>query len=155
MPLSTGDRLRPYQILSPIGKGGMGEAWRARDPRLCCIHHMPLSAGAKIGHYEVPSLLGKGEVYRACDLNLKRDVAHKVLPGGVARDPDRLARFKREAEILASLNSSGTAAIYGMAGNALMMELVDGVHAALSGARGSSPCVREADCRCGRVQVSP
>ncbi len=65
---------------------------------------MPLTAGAKIGSYEILSLLGKGgmgEVYRARDPKLKRDVALKVLPEAFARDPERLARFQREAEVLA------------------------------------------------------
>ena len=74
---------------------------------------MPLSAGAKIGTYEILSLLGKGgrgEVYRARDPKLKRDVALKVLPEAFARDPERMARFQREAEVLASLNHTNIAA---------------------------------------------
>jgi serine/threonine protein kinase len=90
---------------------------------------MSLSAGHKLGHYEIVALIGKGgmgEVYRARDTNLKREVALKVLPAGVANDPERLARFQREAEILASLNHPGIAAIYGLVENALVMELVEG-----------------------------
>src|SRR6516162_6001132 len=90
---------------------------------------MPLSAGAKLGHYEVLSLLGKGgmgEVYRARDTKLKRDVAIKVLPEAFARDPDRMVRFQREAEVLASLNHPNVAAIYGVEDRALVMELVEG-----------------------------
>src|SRR5512143_3721155 len=71
-----------------------------------------------------------GEVYRARDTRLKRDVALKILPEGFANDPDRLARFQREAEVLASLNHPHIAAIYGVAETAglkgLVMELVDG-----------------------------
>lgn len=84
----------PYRILEPLGSGGMGEVYRARDDRL------------------------------------KRDVALKVLPGFLAADPDRLARFQREAEILASLNHPHIAAIYGVEEcdglRALVLELIDG-----------------------------
>ena len=101
MPLSGGTRLGPYDILAPLGAGGMGE------------------------------------VYRATDTRLKRQVAVKILPAALAADPDRLARFQREAEVLASLNHPHIAAIYGLedapstgsgqAGvKALVMELVDG-----------------------------
>jgi len=70
---------------------------------------MPLQPGDKLGHYEILSLLGKGgmgEVYRGRDTKLKRDVAIKVLPEAFARDAERMARFQREAEVLASLNHS-------------------------------------------------
>src|ERR1700758_2374624 len=94
---------------------------------------MPLRVGEKIGHFEVLSLLGQGgmgEVYRARDTKLKRDVALKVLPEAFARDPDRMARFQREAEVLASLNHPNIAHIYGVAesgdARALVMELVEG-----------------------------
>src|SRR6202049_1314193 len=90
---------------------------------------MPLSVGDKIGHYEILSLLGKGgmgEVYCARDTKLKRDVALKVLPEAFARDPERMARFQREAEVLASLNHSNIAQIYGVEERALAMELVEG-----------------------------
>src|SRR5262249_8222060 len=66
------------------------------------------------------------EVYRAHDTKLKRDVALKVLPEAFARDPDRMARFQREAEVLASLNHPNIAAIYGVEEHALVMELVEG-----------------------------
>src|SRR5579864_7272891 len=91
---------------------------------------MPLSVGDKLGHYEVISLLGKGgmgEVYRARDTKLKREVAIKVLPEAFARDPDRMARFQREAEVLASLNHPNIAAIYGLEDRAIVMELVEGL----------------------------
>src|SRR5712691_8978423 len=94
MPLSVGDRLGPYEILAPIGAGGMGE------------------------------------VYRAKDTKLDREVAIKVLPAALARDPERLARFEREAKVLASLNHPNIAQIYGVeesrGSRALVMELVDG-----------------------------
>ena len=78
MTLSAGTKLGPYEILSPLGAGGMGEVYRARDSRL------------------------------------QRDVAIKVLPEVVARDAERLARFQREAQVLASLNHPNIAAIYGL-----------------------------------------
>ena len=97
---------------------------------------MPLSVGDKLGHYEVLSLLGAGgmgEVYRARDTRLKREVALKVLPGAFAAEPDRLTRFQREAEVLASLNHPNIAAIYGI-------EHADGVHAlAMEFVEGASP----------------
>src|SRR5271166_3880047 len=90
MPLQPGDKLGPHEILAPIGAGGMGEVYRARDTKL------------------------------------KRDVALKVLPEAFARDPERMARFQREAEVLASLNHPNIAAIYGVEDRALVMELVEG-----------------------------
>jgi len=95
MPLSPGTRLGPYEILAPLGAGGMGEVYRARDTKL------------------------------------DREVAVKILPDAFAQDPDRLARFKREAKVLASLNHPNIAQIYGledrgMAEHALVMELVPG-----------------------------
>ena len=94
MTLAAGTRLGPYEILSPLGAGGMGEVYRARDAKL------------------------------------QRDVAIKVLPDAVAEDAERLARFQREAQVLASLNHPHIAAIYGLekAGNfeALVLELVEG-----------------------------
>ena len=77
---------------------------------------MPLTAGAHLGGYEIGALIGKGgmgEVWRARDTKLNRDVALKVLPEAFALDADRLARFKREAQVLASLNHPNIAAIYG------------------------------------------
>jgi serine/threonine protein kinase len=90
MSLAIGSRLGPYEILAPIGSGGMGEVYRARDTRL------------------------------------KREVALKVLPDSFASDPDRMARFQREAELLASLNHPRIATIYGVEEHALAMELVEG-----------------------------
>ena len=94
MGLTTGSRLGPYEILSALGAGGMGEVYRARDTRL------------------------------------NRNVAIKVLPAALAGDPERMARFQREAEVLAALNHPHIAAIYGLevkdGEHALVMELVEG-----------------------------
>ena len=90
MPLSAGTRFGPYEILAPIGAGGMGEVYRARDTKL------------------------------------DRDVAIKVLPAALAQDPERLARFEREAKVLAALNHPNIAQIYGLEQRALVMELVEG-----------------------------
>jgi Tol biopolymer transport system component len=94
MPLAPGSRLGPYEITAAIGAGGMGEVFRARDPRL------------------------------------GRDVAIKVLPEVFAADRERMARFEREAKVLASLNHPNIAAIYGFeeagATRALVLELVEG-----------------------------
>ena len=94
---------------------------------------MPLSAGTRLGAYEIISPLGAGgmgEVYRARDLKLGRSVAIKVLPETVATYPDRIARFEREAKVLASLNHPHIAALFGMEESAgrhfLVMELVEG-----------------------------
>src|SRR5471032_793263 len=94
---------------------------------------MTLAAGQRIGPYEVLIAIGAGgmgEVYRARDTKLNRDVAIKVLPETFALDADRVARFTREAQVLASLNHPNIAAIYGIeeSGNtrALVMELVEG-----------------------------
>src|SRR6202451_1816144 len=90
MPIPAGTQLGPYEILAPIGAGGMGEVYRARDTKL------------------------------------KRDVALKVLPQAFSRDPERMARFQREAEVLASLNHPNIATIYGVEDRALVMEFVEG-----------------------------
>ena len=90
---------------------------------------MPLSDGDKLGPYEIRSLIGKGamgEVYRARDPRLKRDVAIKVLPDSFANDPARMARFQREAELLASLNHPHIATLHGLEGHALIMEMIEG-----------------------------
>jgi serine/threonine protein kinase len=107
---------------------------------------MPLTAGARVGAYEIGSLLGEGgmgEVYRARDTRLKRDVALKILPSSVVQDRDRVARFEREAELLAALNHPNIAHIHGVedAGGslALVMELVEGEDLAARIARGPIP----------------
>jgi Tol biopolymer transport system component/predicted Ser/Thr protein kinase len=82
-----------------------------------------------IAHYRIVSKLGEGgmgEVYRATDTKLGREVAIKILPAGFAQDPGRMARFEREAKLLASLNHPNIAAIYGVEERALVMELVEG-----------------------------
>src|SRR5271169_1534222 len=88
--MTPGDKLGPYEILAPLGAGGMGEVYRARDTKL------------------------------------DREVAIKVLPPALAQDPERLARFEREAKVLASLNHPNIAQIYGVEDRALIMELVQG-----------------------------
>ncbi|TAK11366.1 MAG: serine/threonine-protein kinase, partial [Acidobacteria bacterium] len=113
MSLSPGTRLGPYEIVAPLGAGGMGE------------------------------------VYRAKDTKLNRDVAIKVLPESFALDADRVARFTREAQVLASLNHPNIAAIYGIEEShvrgstsgvrALVMELVDGEDLSAQIARGPMP----------------
>jgi serine/threonine protein kinase len=89
--------------------------------------------GKTLAHYEITSQLGKGgmgEVYRAKDQKLGRDVAIKVLPQEFAKDADRVARFQREAKLLASLNHPNIAAIHGLeedkGTNFLVLELVEG-----------------------------
>jgi Tol biopolymer transport system component/tRNA A-37 threonylcarbamoyl transferase component Bud32 len=91
---------------------------------------MLLAAGEKFGPYEIVEAIGAGgmgEVYRARDTKLKRQVALKVLPEKFARDPERMARFQREAEVLASLNHPNIATIHGVEERALVMEFVEGV----------------------------
>ena len=114
---------------------------------------MPLTAGARLGVYEIQFLLGAGcmgEVYCARDTRLHRDVAMKVLPELFASDLERLVRFDREAQLLASLNHPHIAQIYGFedfastmpgqaAVRALVMELVDGPTLADRIAKGAMP----------------
>ena len=94
---------------------------------------MALTPGTRFGNFEILSLLGAGgmgEVYRARDSRLNRDVALKVLPEALSGDPERLARFAREAQTLAALNHSNIGAIHGLEDahgrQALVLELVDG-----------------------------
>ncbi len=78
---------------------------------------MALNVGTRLGVYDVTAQIGQGgmgEVYRARDTTLDRDVAIKVLPDAFASDPERLARFEREAKVLASLNHPNIGAIYGL-----------------------------------------
>ena len=107
---------------------------------------MLLEAGRKLAHYEIVEPIGKGgmgEVYRARDGKLGRDVAIKVLPEEFSRDSERLARFKREAKVLASLNHPNIAAIYGLEQSDsihyLVLELVPGETLAERIARGPIP----------------
>src|SRR5271169_2156239 len=90
MALTAGTPLGPYEILAPIGAGGMGQ------------------------------------VYRAKDTKLDREVAIKILPDALTHDPERLARFEREAKVLASLNHANIAQIYAVEQGGLVMELVPG-----------------------------
>ncbi|HTM32084.1 MAG TPA: protein kinase [Vicinamibacterales bacterium] len=107
---------------------------------------MALVPGTRLGSYEIVAALGAGgmgEVYRATDTKLKRQVAIKILPSSLAADADRLARFQREAEVLASLNHPHIAAVYGLettdGGTALVMELVAGEDLSERIARGPVP----------------
>ena len=107
---------------------------------------MPLSAGTRLGHYDVTALIGEGgmgQVWQATDTQLNRQVALKILPDAFAADPDRLARFTREAQILASLNHPNIAAIYGIeeaeGTRALVLELVEGPTLADRIAKGPIP----------------
>jgi serine/threonine protein kinase len=107
---------------------------------------MALSSGTRFGAYDIVTLIGAGgmgEVYHARDTKLNRDVALKILPDSFARDPDRVSRFKREAQILAALNHPHIAAIYGLEETNglqfLVLELVDGETLADRLKRGSLP----------------
>ena len=105
-----------------------------------------IQPGSKLAHYEILSAIGKGgmgEVWKAKDTKLGRDVAIKTLPEEFAKDADRLARFEREAKLLASLNHPNIAAIYGveetLETKALVLELVDGPTLAQRIAQGPIP----------------
>ena len=109
---------------------------------------MALSSGNRLGFYEIKAPLGAGgmgEVYRAKDTKLNREVAVKVLPTAVAEDAERLARFRREAQVLASLNHPNIAAIYGLdeadGKQFLVLELVEGEDLAERLKRGRIPAV--------------
>lgn len=90
MPLSSGDKLGPYEILAPLGAGGMGEVYRARDIRL------------------------------------NRDVAVKILPQDLAKDPSRRARFEQEARAVAALSHPNIVAVYNVGDGYIVSELVEG-----------------------------
>src|SRR5438128_1346288 len=107
---------------------------------------MSLQIGQQLGSYKITSLIGKGgmgEVYRARDSKLKRDVAIKALPAEFSHDHDRLSRFQREAEVLASLNHTNIATIHDVdevnGSRFLVMELVDGETLAERVKRGPIP----------------
>ena len=107
---------------------------------------MPLTPGTQLGAYEIAGLIGAGgmgEVYRARDTRLGRDVALKTLPDSVTQDPERLARFRREAQVLAALNHQHIASIYGLEEvdrqRFLVLELVDGETLAARIQRGALP----------------
>src|SRR5713101_4183676 len=107
---------------------------------------MALAAGTRLGPYETLSLLGSGgmgEVYRALDTKLSRAVALKILPESFTHDPERLARFRREAQVLAALNHPHIGAIYGLdeanGQQFLVLELIDGETLADQLKRGALP----------------
>src|SRR5262249_23179806 len=107
---------------------------------------MALTIGTQLGSHEITGLLGKGgmgEVYRARDLKLKREVAIKILPEEFARDADRVSRFHREAEVLASLNHPNIAGIHDLQESDglryLILELVEGVTLAIRIGHGPIP----------------
>jgi serine/threonine-protein kinase len=112
---------------------------------------LPLATGSTLAQYRVTAAIGAGgmgEVYRATDSKLGREVALKLLPEAFASDPERLARFEREAKLLASLNHSGIAHLYGFdavtledgtKAHVLVMELVDGEDLAVRLKRGAIP----------------
>ena len=103
---------------------------------------MTLASGTKLAHYEIVEPIGKGgmgEVYRARDTKLGREVAIKVLPDELSKDRERLARFEREAKLLASLNHPAIATLYGFEDDFLVMELVEGETLAERIARGPIP----------------
>ena len=118
---------------------------------------MALPPGTRLGVYEVIAQIGEGgmgQVYRARDTKLNRDVALKILPDAFASDPDRLTRFTREAQTLASLNHPNIAHIHGLEESggvrALVMELVEGedlsaTHCAWSGSDRRRVADRETD----------
>src|SRR5215472_4895021 len=113
-----------------------------RGEVILCLKSRPMSPQQLIAHYCITAKLGEGGmgvVYRATDTKLNRDVAVKVLPDSFAADPDRLARFTREAQVLASLNHPNIAAIYGVEERALVMELVEGPTLAERIAQGPIP----------------
>ena len=107
---------------------------------------MALTVGTRLGHYDVTALLGEGgmgQVWQATDTQLHRDVALKILPDAFADDPDHLARFEREAHVLASLNHPNIAQIHGIeeaeGTRALVLELVEGPTLADRIAKGPIP----------------
>src|ERR1700738_3657217 len=107
-----------------------------------------MSPQSTIAHYRITGKLGEGgmgAVYRATDTKLNRDVAIKILPDSFAQDPDRLARFTREAQVLASLNHPNIAAIYGVEERTLILELVEGPTLAERIAQGPIPLAEALD----------
>jgi eukaryotic-like serine/threonine-protein kinase len=112
-------------------------------------HQLALAPGARLGVYEITAPIGEGgmgQVYQARDTKLNRDVALKVLPDSLAHDPERLARFTREAQTLASLNHPNIAHVHGLEESggvrALVMELVEGEDLSQRTARGAIPLDR-------------
>src|SRR6266581_205369 len=94
-----------------------------------CQKPCTMNPESSIAHYRITAKLGEGgmgAVYRANDTKLNRDVAIKIIPDIFAQDPERMARFHREAQVLASFNHPNIAAIYGVEEHALVLELVEG-----------------------------
>ena len=121
-------------LCSPAVRAGVPVPYNQRN--------LALTPGTRLGVYEVTTQIGEGgmgQVWRARDTQLNRDVALKVLPDSFANDPDRLARFTREAQTLAALNHPNIAAIYGIEAHALVMELVEGEDLSQRIARGAIP----------------
>jgi len=123
-------------------------------PRPYNAHRLALTPGTRLGVYEVTAQIGEGgmgQVYRARDTKLNREVALKILPDAFASDPDRLARFTREAQTLASLNHPNIAHIHGLEESggvrALVIELVEGEDLSQRIARGAIPARRGAAAR--------
>lgn len=121
---------------------------------------MPLASGTRLGPYEITASLGAGElgeVYRARDSRLEREVAIKTLPAAFAHDPERLARFEREARLLASLAHPNICGIFGLEEHDghryLVLELVDGETLAARLGRGPLP-VDEAIDTCRQVAAA-
>jgi serine/threonine protein kinase/Tol biopolymer transport system component len=138
-------QIRPHVVTVPP-KRRYGFSCRRGHPFNTIALLLPLVHGSRLGPYEVLSALGAGgmgEVYRARDSRLNRDVAIKILLPVVAGDPDRLARFEREAQVLASLNHPNIAHIHGVEEadgvTALVLELVEGEDLAQRIARGPVP----------------
>jgi Tol biopolymer transport system component len=137
------------EIKSPLAQDDQSVAIDEQIPaaaRSLLADNPGVQPGSFIGPYRVDSLLGvggMGEVYRAHDPKLNRDVAIKILPAAFANDPDRLARFQREAQVLASLNHPNIAHIHGLEESngvrALVMELVEGEDLAQLLTRGAIP----------------
>ena len=126
-------RAKPAEIAATVNAATLAASPRSRCRCSYNPHHLALRPGTRLGAYEVTAQIGEGgmgQVYRATDTKLKRQVAIKILPPSLAADHNRLARFQREAEVLASLNHPHIAHIYGLedAGGvkALVMELVEG-----------------------------
>ena len=101
-----------------------------------------MSLGISVAHYRITAKLGEGgmgEVWRATDTKLGREVAIKVLPQAFAQDADRMARFTREAQVLASLNHPNIATVHGVEDRAIILELVEGPTLAERIAQGPTP----------------
>jgi serine/threonine-protein kinase len=139
---SDPDLLREVGSLLAHHRDVEPESWAAAAAAGLVAATAGMKPGTRIGIYEILEPIGvggMGEVYRARDTRLRREVAIKVLPDAFAQDPDRLARFTREALVLASLNHPNIAAIYGVEERALVMELVEGSTLADRIRRGALP----------------